>query len=223
MTLSVGLTGNVGCGKSTVAAMLRDLGCEVVDADALVHAMLAEGGDGVAPTLAAFPEAAVSGGRAVDRAALARIVFDDPARRRQLERILHPLVIGRSSALIEDAARRGVEVVVTEAALVFESARDVVGPASLARFDVLVTVSCDPAVRLERFVRRHGGTRAEAEAELLRRSAAQMPQEEKARLAHHVVDNSGSPEATRAEVRVLHSRLLAAARAKARCSGTEVK
>jgi dephospho-CoA kinase len=205
--IALGLTGNIGCGKSTVAAMLADMGAVVVDADQVVRELLSPGGAAEAAVLAAFPGARGTDG-AIDRRALAAIVFADAARRRELERIVHPLVLERSEAEARDARARGAKLFVHEAALLFEAARDG-GPDPRARFDALVVVTCDPAVQLERVAARARGDRDAALADARSRIAAQMPQDEKARLADFVVDNSGDLAETERQVRVVVSGLLA--------------
>jgi dephospho-CoA kinase len=205
--ISVGLTGNIGCGKSRVAAMFAELGAEVVDADRVVHELLAPGGAAVLPVLRAFPGAASRDG-GVDRAALAAVVFGDPARRRELEAIVHPLVIASCDARAAAARARGAELFVNEATLLFE-AHAAGGPDPRDRFDAIVAVTCDPEVQLERVASRAGGaSREEALAAARARLAAQMPQEEKARLADHVVDNSGDLAGTARQVAVIRSKLL---------------
>lgn len=212
MTVAVGLTGNIGCGKSSVARTFEALGAETIDADLIVHELLAAGGAAVEPVLAAFPEAADGTGGA-SRKRLAATVFDDPVRRKRLETILHPLVIETTRQRVEDARRRGTALVVVEAALLFEAAR-AGGPEPRERFDAIVVVTCDPAVQAERLAGRlrasglSGVALDEALADARARSMAQLPQGEKARLADHVIDNSGSPAEMREQVRVIHSKLL---------------
>ena len=210
--IRIGLTGNMGCGKSSVARMFADLGADVIDADAVVHEMLAEGGAAVSRVLAVFPEAATTGSEAVDRSKLAAIVFADPAKRRFLEALLHPLVWQRTRELMDDAEARGATMAITEATLLFEAARGG-GPDPRTRFDTIVVVTCDPAVQIERILARMApGATGQAHQDRDRatraRIAVQMPQDEKARLADHVIDNSGSAEETRRQVVMLHSALL---------------
>lgn len=209
--IAVGLTGNLGSGKSTVARFFREHGAEVLDADALVHEMLAEGGEAAAAVLEEFPSAASRTGRGVDRQALARIVFHDERARRRLESILHPLVIARQDAWLEQARARGAELAVVEASLMLEAFR-AGGPDPRDRFDRIVVVTCDEATQLERAVARQisrtGSTRAEAERDARARLLAQMTPSEKAALADDVIDNSGDPEETARQVAVLVSRWL---------------
>ena len=208
--ISVGLTGNIGSGKTTVARMFADLGAEIVDADAVVHELLAPGGAAEAAVLAEFPESRSPEG-SVDRAALARAVFANAARRRELERLLHPLVVARSEQLVEAARRRGSALAITEATLLFEAWKAGTTPDPRKRFDAVVVVTCDEATRRERLERRERERGGATPDEQERRHAAQMPQDEKAALADHVVDTSGSLQETAERVRMVHSALLRAA------------
>lgn len=202
--LSVGLTGNVGCGKSTVGRLFGELGAELLDADALVHELLAPGGAAAPAVRERFPEAAGEDG-GVDRSRLAGVVFGSAERRRELEALLHPLVVAENRRRLAELEARGVELAVTEAALLLEAARaGTAGEASLDRFDALVVVVCDPEIQRERAVARgleRGLGEDEAEADFERRSAAQLPQAEKAEAADWVVDNSASRDETRRQVR----------------------
>jgi dephospho-CoA kinase len=207
--ITVGLTGNLSCGKSTIARRLRELGAVVVDADALVHAALAKGGEAVPAVLARFPGTGAGRG-GVDRAALAKLVFADEAARRDLEALLHPIVWRHQANERERARAQGASVFVVEAALLYEAWRNG-GADPRSRFDVIVVVTCDPRVQLERAIARHpltsAGRRADAEREVNARLLAQMPQAEKAALADIVLDNSGDPEEARARADLLFSDL----------------
>ena len=198
----IALSGNIGCGKSAVAKMFAELGATIIDADALVHEMLAEGGEAVSAVLAEFPDSAAADGRSVDRKRLGAIVFADPSRRRALEALLHPRVWAREAALAAEALSRGARLVVVEATLLFEAWRNG-GPDPRERFDAIVVVTCEPDIQLQRVI-----ARGHAEADARARIAAQMPQDEKARLADHVIDNSSDLESTRQQVTLLHSALL---------------
>ena len=203
--IALGLTGNLGSGKSSVAGMLRERGAEVLDADRLVHAMLAEGGEAVDDVLAAFPRAAAPGGASVDRRALASVVFADDRARRVLESILHPLVLRREHEWLEQCRARGARLAVVEATLLLE-AWAAGGEDPRERFDAIVAVTCDEATQVARAVARGvaaGVALDAAERDARARLAAQMPQAEKAALADHVIDNSGPLEATAAQVDAL--------------------
>jgi dephospho-CoA kinase len=198
--LRAGLTGGIGCGKSTVAAMLRDLGCHVLDADRLARELVEPGLPAYNDILREFGEEILAPDRGVDRARLASIVFADPARLARLNAILHPRVLveeDRELAELERSDPRGVAVV--EAALLIESG-------FYLRLDRLIVVWCRPEQQMARLTEPGFGrvmTREQAE----RRIAAQMSIEEKRRLADDVIDCSGSVQETRTQVTALVQRL----------------
>ncbi len=170
----LGLTGSIGMGKSAAADNFRRLGVPVHDADKAVHGLLAKGGEAVAPIAELFP-AAVRGG-AVDRAAVAREVFEDAAALDRLEAVLHPLVRRNEMAFLGAAARRGCRLVVLDIPLLFETGAE-------ARCDAVVVVSAPRAVQERRVLKRPGMTRERFESILAR----QMPDAEKRRRADFVV------------------------------------
>ncbi len=182
----IGLTGNIGTGKSTVTRMLADLGATVIDADALAHEVIAPGTPGWQQVVDAFGPEVVAADGTIDRARLAAIVFSDPAALARLEAIVHPLVIQEADRRIR-AIGRGV--VVIEAIKLIESGM-------VRDCDALWVVTARPEQQLERLVRERGMSAAEVQ----RRMAAQPPQSEKVALADVVIDNSGTPEETRAQV-----------------------
>jgi dephospho-CoA kinase len=185
--LKVGLTGGIAVGKSTVVSVLAGLGAVCFDADAIARSVVEPGTPGLAAVVAEFGPGVLAADGSLDRAALGRVVFGDPARRARLEAILHPPIIAEQDRLVAEAlARDPGAIVVVDAALMIESG-------SYKRFDALVVVHCDPDVQLERLMRRGGLTREEA----LARVAAQMPQEEKLRYADYAIDTSGTLEDTR--------------------------
>jgi dephospho-CoA kinase len=170
----LGLTGSIGMGKTTAARVFRDLGVPVYDADGAVHDLLAAGGAAVAGVEAAFPDV-VQGG-AVDRQALGRRVFDDPAALARLEAILHPMVRRRQVRFLQAASRRGCRLVVLDVPLLLETGGD-------GRCDGVVVVSAPTAVQRQRVLRRPGMTAARFDSILAR----QMPDAEKRRRADFVV------------------------------------
>ncbi|HET7471688.1 MAG TPA: dephospho-CoA kinase [Candidatus Limnocylindrales bacterium] len=177
---TIGLTGPIGCGKSTVAGWLADRGAIVIDADRVAREVSAPGEPGHDAVLAVFGDAARVDDGTLDRAALARIVFRDPDALRRLEAILHPLVRGRILAAIEDARASGAPAVVVEAIKLVEG-----GLATLCDETWLVT--CAPTVQRERVLDR-GLETDDAD----RRIAAQAGLVERARpIATRVIDTSG--------------------------------
>jgi dephospho-CoA kinase len=184
----VGLTGGVGSGKSTVAAMLRELGAEVVDADEASHAAYEPGTPGFAAVVREFGDGIVRDGR-IDRQRLGELVFKDADARGRLNAIVHPLVREWMAERTAEAVLRGAAVVVQVVPLLFENGLE-------RLYSSIVVVHVPEEVQVERLV--HGrGISLERARQMI---AAQMPIEEKRRLAHHVIDNSGTLEETRAQV-----------------------
>jgi dephospho-CoA kinase len=170
----LGLTGSIGMGKSTAAAMLRRLGVPVHDADATVHRLLAKGGAAVPAIEAAFPGVVVEG--AVDRHELGRQVFGQPAQLRRLEAILHPLVRRAETAFLKRHRRRRTPLVVLDIPLLFETGGE-------RRCDKVVVVSCPAFLQAQRVLGRPGMSVAKLAAIL----AKQMPDADKRRRADFVL------------------------------------
>jgi dephospho-CoA kinase len=170
----VGLTGSIGMGKSTAAALLRRLGVPVHDADAAVHRLLGRGGAAVKAVAAAFPGTARKAG--IDRAALGRRVFGDAASLRRLEDILHPLVRADTDRFLRRMAARRVPLVVLDIPLLFESG-------GARRCDAIIVVSAPAFLQRARVLARPGMSEARLAAIL----AKQMPDGEKRRRADFVV------------------------------------
>jgi dephospho-CoA kinase len=187
----IGLTGGAGSGKSTVAAMLRELGAEVVDADEATHAVYEPGSPGFDAVVREFGAEYVRDGK-IDRSRVGGRVFPDEDPRHRLNAIVHPLVREWMAARTAEAVLNGTEVVVQDVPLLFEN-----GLSRLYSTVLLVYVP-EPA-QLERLVKGRGLSEDRARAMI----AAQMPIEEKRALASHVIDNSGSREATRKQVQTI--------------------
>lgn len=186
MTIHVfGLTGGIGSGKSTVAARLRARGVPVIDADVLAREVVEPGSAGLGEIVEAFGEGVLDADGALDRKALAAIVFGDEPARQRLNAITHPRVRALSVERIAELDRRGEPLACYEVPLLVES-----GLAPLLR--PLVVVSVPEDVQVARAAARDQSTEDEARA----RVRAQMPLAEKVKLADHVIDNSGPREAT---------------------------
>ncbi len=183
MIRTVGLTGGIACGKSTVAELLRAQGVPVLDLDQVAREVVAPGEPALAEIAACWPE--VVGPAGLDRKALGRIITADPEARRTLEAITHPRIWERMEAWI--AAQSGTCVI--EAALMVETG-------SYRRYDALLVVSCPRETQLARLMARNAIDRAEAETWL----ATQMPVSEKEKVATAVVHNDGDRAALAAEV-----------------------
>lgn len=201
--LRTGLTGGIASGKSTVAAMLREQGFHVIEADLLAHRLMEPGHPAYEEVLREFgKEVAAPGGR-IDRAKLAAIVFADPAKLQRLNQILHPRVVEALDKELAELERKDPHgVAVVEAALLIEAGYH-------DRSDRLVVVWCKPDQQIERLLAR-GMSKAEAE----RRIAAQMRMDAKRRLADDEIDCSGTLEQTRKQVVALAVRLRQMAAAK---------
>ncbi len=204
MTRLVGLTGGIATGKSTVASVLEKLGATVVCADEVVHELQAPGSPVLAEIARAFGPEVLDERGALRREALGDLVFRDEAARRRLGEIMHPRVIAEMLRRAEEARAAGVPLVVLDIPLLLEGRRAGTGSGALIPFDAVVVVYAPEEAQVERQVARNAYSREEAE----RRVRAQMPIEEKRRLADHVIDNSGSPEDTERQVRGLYAELV---------------
>ena len=194
--LLVGLTGGIGCGKSTVAAMMSELGCHVLNADRMAHALIAPGEPAYDEIRRQFGPNVLAADGSIDRARLAAVVFADAAKLASLNAIVHPLVLRELDRELERLSRidpHGVAVI--EAALLIESGYN-------QRLDRLVLVTCTREQQLERLTNPAFG-RAMSREQAEKRIAAQMPLEEKRKLAHDEIDCSGSLEYTKRQVRML--------------------
>lgn len=191
----VGLTGGVASGKSTVAAILAELGAVVIDADLLARDVVAAGTPGLAAVVDAFGPEVLTADGDLDRPAMAALVFGDPERRRRLETIVHPLVRARGADL-EAAAPAGA-VVVHDIPLLVET-----GQAD--RFDAVVVVDVPVETQIDRMVALRGMTRAEAEA----RIAAQASREERRAAATHLILNDASLAQLRTRVEEIYLSLV---------------
>lgn len=186
----VGLTGGIGTGKSTVAAMLRELGATVIDADEATRAVQARGTEGLHRLAQEFGPAILGPDGELDRSRLAEIAFKDPAARRRLNGIVHPLVRQWMAERQREAFERGDAVVVLDIPLLFESR-------GANAFETVVLVYAPEELQLRRLVELRGMTEEQA----LARIAAQTPIDEKRRLATHVIENTGSMQQLRDQVR----------------------
>ncbi len=194
--LRLGLTGGIASGKSAVAAMLREMGFAVLDADSLAHKLIEPGQPAFAEVLQEFGQPVLSADGRVDRSKLATIVFNDRARLDRLNAIVHPRVAEVILSQFEIWRRSGVrDAVFVEAALLIESGIH-------KNLDGLVVAWCTPEQQLDRLV-----TRGLSESEARRRIAAQLPVEEKLLLATEKIDCSGSLEETRRQVEALAAKL----------------
>ena len=192
--ITVGLTGSIGMGKSTTAAMFAAEGVPVYDADAEVHALYAKGGAAVEPLEAAFPGVVVDG--AVDRAKLSHQVVGKPDELKRLEAIVHPLVGESRIGFFQDAVAAGADIVILDIPLLFETGGE-------KRMDAVVVVTAPADLQRQRVLARPGMDEAKLDAILAR----QMADAEKRARAHFVIDTSLGLEHARIQVRDVLARL----------------
>ena len=192
--MRVGLTGGIASGKSSVSAILAELGAVVIDADKLAREVVAKGTPGLERVVEAFGREVLTEDGEMDRPKVGALVFADEEKRRVLEGIIHPLVRERSAELA--AAAGEDDLVVHDIPLLAES-----GIAEA--FDAVIVVDAPPEVQVERMVRDRGMTREEAES----RIAAQASREERLAVATYVIDNTGTLEDLRQQVEEIYHQL----------------
>ena len=180
------MTGGIGSGKSTVAALLAERGARVVDADRLAREVVEPGTPGLAAVVAEFGAGVLTPDGALDRPALAGLVFGDPAARARLDAVVHPLVRARAAELVAQAPADAV--VVQDVPLLVETGQ-------AGSYDLVLVVETDPEVRVARLLDR-GLTEADARA----RIASQATDEERRAVADVVLRNDGDRAALAAQV-----------------------
>lgn len=206
--LRVALTGGMACGKSAVAEMFASEGAHVIQADRVAHQLMSPGQAVYEQVVKHFGRDIVHTDGAIDRALLAAKAFSDPGRIAELNQLVHPAVIAEQERwMAEQEARHPGGIAIVEAALILEAR---VG----RRFDKIVVVTCTPEQRLQRFSSRAKIPEAQARAEVERRMAAQMPEAEKVKAADYLIDNSGTLEHTREQVRKVYQQLAKLAHTK---------
>jgi dephospho-CoA kinase len=182
----LGLTGSIGMGKSTTAALFAEAGVPVYDADAAVHRLYE--GEAVAAIEAAFPGTTADG--KVDRVRLSARVVHDAAAMKRLEEIVHPMLGSSRQKFLHDAEQSGAPVAVIDIPLLFETGGE-------KRVDAVVVVTTSPELQRERILARPNMTEEKLGAILAR----QMPDAEKRKRAHFVVDTSHGLDPVRAQIR----------------------
>lgn len=189
---AVGLTGGIASGKSVVATMFVRLGADLIDTDLIAREVVDPGRPALDAIRAAFGPAVFTASGTLDRAALRRLIFADPEKRKILDGLLHPLIRERTLERLALVTRPYAIVAVP---LLVET-----GFGSVV--DRIAVVDCPDAMQLERLMRRDGVPRPEAAAAI----AAQTDRATRLRAAHDVIDNSGDLELTRRQVAQLHLR-----------------
>jgi dephospho-CoA kinase len=225
--LRVGLTGGLGSGKSTVAALLRELGARVIEADALGRALMEPGSEVYAEIVRHFGSEVVKADGHLDRARLAEMVFRQ-GRLQELNAIVHPPVIEAQRRWMDEVAARDPKAVaVIESALIFEVVRDALARGEKdgmlvdwrRRMDRVIVVTAPDEVKIARYAARvrssgagggiAGVDQLAIEADARNRLTHQLPDKEKAAQADYVLDNSGDMDGLRAQVAALWPRLQA--------------
>lgn len=193
--LKVGLTGSIAVGKSHVLNILKELGCHTIDADQIAREVVTPGSEGLKRVVESFGLDILTDDGKLDRQKLGAIVFADKDKRKELNSLLHPLIIAAQDKQIQGLEQDDPNgIVIVDAALMIESG-------GYRRLDKLIVVHCRPEDQLQRLMKRDGLSREAAKA----RIATQMPQKEKKAFANFLIDTSSSFEDTRAEVeRVYH-------------------
>jgi dephospho-CoA kinase len=188
--LKLGLTGGIASGKSAVGEMFVKLGAHLIQADAVAHQLMQPGQRVYDEVVRGFGREILNPDGTINRPRLAEAAFGSPGgvppRVQELNDTVHPAVIEYENHWMKEIGRRDPNAIaIVEAALILES-----GGAS--RFDRLAVVTCHPEQRIQRYARRLQISETAARAEVTRRTAAQMPDEEKIKAADFVIDNSGS-------------------------------
>lgn len=191
-----GLTGGIGCGKSTVSQMFESLGAKVIDADQVARDVVKPGSDGLKALVQAFGEEILLPDGNLDRPGLGKIVFADEYRRKTLNGILHPRIGLETARRLQQERAAGTKHLIYDAALLIETGQAKFG-------EKLIVVRADPAVQLERLMSRDQISEDEARQKI----ASQMPVDQKAKMADFVVDNSGTLENTRRQVEEVWEKL----------------
>jgi len=195
--LRVGLTGGLASGKSFVGEQLRAMGCYLIKADELGHAVLEAGGEAYAPTVTEFGPSILREDGSIDRRKLAALVFDDAPRLERLNSFVHPAVRALSERLTNEiVARDPKAIIVSEAAILVETG-------SYKNYDRLIVAVCSEDQQIERAMHRDGLTREEALARLRR----QLPLSEKVKYADFPIDTSGTKESTIDQARTVYEAL----------------
>jgi len=194
----IALTGGIATGKSYVRSKFEELGVPTIDADTLARQAVAPGSEGLAAVGARFGPAVLEASGALNRRALAQIVFSDAAARRDLEAIIHPYVRAQADAWFKglDPARHPIAI--ADIPLLYETGIDNL-------YDAVIVTACKPEEQVRRIVVRDRVTEAEARHRL----AAQMPTEQKVRRADYVIHTDGSHAETDRQVNEVLSRLIA--------------
>jgi len=195
--LRIGLTGSIGVGKSFVASVLAELGCQVLDADDTAREVVAPGSAGLEDVVAEFGDQILRADGTLDRSKLGTLVFENADRRAVLNAILHPYIIAQQDQRLREWEVQDPDgIAIVDAALMIESG-------GYKRFDKLIVVYCRPEVQIGRLMARNNLSRVDAE----RRISTQMSQEDKKKFADYLIDTSDGFEAARKRTEKIYGEL----------------
>jgi dephospho-CoA kinase len=204
--LKVGLTGGIASGKSVVGEMFVALGAHLIQADAIAHELMQPGEAVYREVVRHFGEGILNPDGTVNRARLAEAAFEapeknQPSRIQELNQIVHPAVIQKQDEWMAEVGEGDpLAIAIVEAALILEAG-------AAKRFNRLLVVTCRPEQRIHRWASRVGVDEETARREVVRRTAAQFPDEEKIKAADYVIDNSGSLAETQRRVAQVYEKL----------------
>jgi dephospho-CoA kinase len=209
--LKVGLTGGIASGKSIVAGMFAALGVHVVEADRIAHQLLQPNEPVYAEVVRHFGTGILNRDGTVNRSRLAELAFasgtNEASRIKELNQIIHPAVIEKQEQWMDAIGCRDPNAIaMVEAALIVEAG-------AAKRFDDLIVVTCRPEQRIQRWAQKQNTDNETARLEVTRRMAAQLPDQDKIKLADFVVDNSGPLSQTQKQVGAIYEKLTDEARA----------
>jgi len=193
----IGLTGNIGTGKTTVAWMFQEHGVTLLNADEIAHETIEPHTAVWKQLYERYGKRVVLSDGVIDRRALAGIIFSDNSERKFVEGVIHPRVHEELTKRIADSKRNGTPMIMVEVPLLFETRWD-------KEMDSIIVVSCDIEQQIKRCTEKFGWTREE----VLTRIKAQRPIEDKIAKADYVIDNGGSKEETLKQVRRIHASLI---------------
>lgn len=194
MSFVVGLTGGIGCGKSTVANFFAECNAGIIDTDVIAHQLTKSGGDAVAAIRAAFGDACITDDGTLDRAIMRKLIFSDPAAKLRLEQILHPLILEQVQVQLRQLQAKPYVIIVVP--LLAES------PAFLQLVQRVLVVDCIEDTQIARVIGRSQISEAEVRAII----AQQTPRTDRLRLADDVIHNDDGLENLAVQVSALHRR-----------------
>lgn len=195
--LVVGLTGGMCCGKTTVSSMFAELGCLIIDADLISRKLVEPGEACYKRVIRFFGKEILQKDGTLDRKKLGAIIFQDPAKRKVLNSILHPSIIREEERMIREARENGThQITIVSAALMIEAG-------NYKRFKKIIVVHCNRELQIDRIMKREKITRREA----LQRIASQLTTREKKKHADYLVNTSGPFTQTRKQVVQIYEKL----------------